>query len=565
MGSAAARLAELPVNDPGRGVAQLRSLVAMATLLGDHRPLDEVIEVAAEAARTALGAASVSISRWEPQRGVLRTMVNVDDLGPHEDRRPRDDVRPGEQWWFAGAGGGEVGAKVGFATSDGDDPASVDRLRSSGKASAIAVPIVVERAMWGELWATTAASSPRFDRDHAEFMLAIAAHIAAGIASATWRERLAALAYTDPLTGLANRRAFNERLERLMADGAAAGPLVLLVCDVDGLKGINDRLGHTTGDQAIVRVARALQAATAQVQPLPACGRSPASGLPSALAGRIGGDEFCVLLEGYDVEVACGVAEQANRALSKMGGPHVSLSCGIATSDGLTRMQELFHLADTAQFTAKRAGPGNVCVAGETGIHSPPARALDGSERRRLRGSRTVGGNRALADVLGLLDDTLGVAAPDDRLVAVAMRLADALDATGWAVSLVRPDHDQIRTLRTMDTERAPVLGMPDQRWISQPPVYRLSDYPRTADVVGSGTVRVLHADDPEEDPLEVALLDELGSCAVLVAASSSAAAGTYLFELYADARTADLDDAAPWVRLLVAEAVRGAGAAGPR
>ena len=564
MGSAARRLDAPPVDDAGRGVAQLRSLVAMATLLSDHRPVDEVIEVAAEAARAALGAASVSISRWEPQRGVLRTMVNVGDLGPAAQRRPRDEVSPSQQWWLVGASG-QVQTKIHFATVDSGDAEVVERLRSVGKSSAIAVPIIVERATWGELWATTAASSPPFARDHGEFMLAIAAHIAAGIASATWRERMAALAYTDPLTGLANRRAFNERLERLMAEGAAAQPLVLLVCDVDGLKGINDRLGHTTGDQAIVRVARALQAATAGLPTPSPSGRAAVPRAPSALPGRIGGDEFCVLLEGHDVEVACDLAERANSTLLKMEGPRVSLSCGIASGAGLARMQELFHLADTAQFGAKRAGPGNICVAGEAGLHSPPALSLDGRERRRLRRSRTVGGNGVLADVLALLDDTLGVAAPDDRLVAMAMRLADALDATGWAVSLVRPDRDEIRTWRTMDTERATVLGMPDQRWITQPPQYRLSDYPRTADVVRSGTVKVLHADDREEDRLEVALLEELGSCAVLVTASSSAAAGTYLFELYADARTADLDDAAPWVRLLVAEAVRGAGAAGPR
>jgi diguanylate cyclase (GGDEF)-like protein len=550
MGSAAAWLATPPADNPDRGVAQLRSLVAMAALLGDQRPLNEVIEVAAEAARAALGAASVSISRWEPQHNVLRTMVNVGHLGPDEERFPADEVCPGKQWWFAGAEAAEVAGRIHFATLDGDDPVSVDLLRSVAKESAIAVPIVVEGATWGELWATTARAQPRFQRHDAEFMLAIAAHIAAGIASATWRERLAVLAYTDPLTGLANRRAFNEQLEGLMVEGAASRHLVLLVCDVDDLKGINDGLGHTTGDEAIVRVAHALQAAVAT--------------MPSALAGRIGGDEFCVLLDSHDVDVARAVAEQANRTLAEMDGPHVSLSCGIASSAGVTRMPELFHLADTAQFTAKRAGPGNVCVAGEPGVPSAAAYPRHDRQRRRLRGSRVVGSN-VIADVLGLLDDTRGVAEPDDRLVAVAMRLADTLDATGWAVSLVRPDLDEIRTVRTMDTERAPVLGLPDQRWTSQPGTYRLSDYPRTAEVVTAGAVAVQYADGPEADPLEVALLNELGSCAVLITASSSAAVGTYLLELYADARTADLDDAAPWVRLLVAEAVRGARAGAPR
>jgi diguanylate cyclase len=161
---------------------------------------------------------------------------------------------------------------------------------------------------------------------------------------------LAHQAYHDTLTDLPNRLLFKERLERALqrAEQNKWGVAVLFL-DLDGFKHVNDSLGHEAGDILLVAVADRLRG----------CLRA------QDLAGRLGGDEFIVLLEGLaSVDVALRTTERIIEELHvafTVGGRtlFVSASIGIAYSkDGQERAEELLRRADIAMYQAKADGKG---------------------------------------------------------------------------------------------------------------------------------------------------------------------------------------------------------------
>lgn len=145
-------------------------------------------------------------------------------------------------------------------------------------------------------------------------------------------ERLTEMGYRDALTGLYNRGYFEEELKRL--DRRRGGSVGLIIVDVDGLKVVNDALGHDAGDELLKRTA----------QTLTECFRH------DDLIARIGGDEFAVLLN----DVTMDDLRQAGRRIMRMTeedncgtAPALSLSLGYAVGDdNATQMRELFRAAD---------------------------------------------------------------------------------------------------------------------------------------------------------------------------------------------------------------------------
>ena len=103
--------------------------------------------------------------------------------------------------------------------------------------------------MWGELWAT-GTGGRRFGEHDVRMLQAIAAQVSMAIGRAELFSEVSQYAFEDPLTRVANRRGLDERL-RAVRDGEE---LTLLVCDVDGLKTVNDRDGHPAGD-ALLRAS----------------------------------------------------------------------------------------------------------------------------------------------------------------------------------------------------------------------------------------------------------------------------------------------------------------------
>lgn len=164
-------------------------------------------------------------------------------------------------------------------------------------------------------------------------------------------QRLAQLATTDALTGLPNRWALREYLDR------QGGTVAVLMIDLDHFKRINDEHGHLEGDRVLASVGAALRAAVRA----------------SDFVARYGGEEFCVLLGEVDAAHAVEIAEKLRAALRALPGPHpVTASVGVAASQtcGVSSGDRLLAAADRALYRAKRGGRDR--VEGATAADVPP-------------------------------------------------------------------------------------------------------------------------------------------------------------------------------------------------
>ena len=168
-----------------------------------------------------------------------------------------------------------------------------------------------------------------------------------------YEEKLSYQALHDPLTGLANRELFRQRLQRAaVAQAASDSPISVLHLDVDEFKQINDSLGHDAGDQALREVARRLLDAVR----------------PGDTVARLGGDEFSILLASATERDAIAAAERVTAAACQpfaIGGKDVTstVSVGIATARPATMQPDtLLADADLAMYFAKRGGRGRHAV-----------------------------------------------------------------------------------------------------------------------------------------------------------------------------------------------------------
>lgn len=172
-------------------------------------------------------------------------------------------------------------------------------------------------------------------------------------------ERLHQVSITDELTGIANRRFFNQMLETEWKRACRSGkPLSLLIMDVDNFKAINDQFGHLRGDQYLRTVAQALSTAFQR---------------PGDLLARFGGDEFAALLPATDQMGAVRVAEKCRLILKELefnSGTdqhqmRVTLSVGVVTAqpDPAVSPEELLNTADEALYRAKEKGKNCLEIA----------------------------------------------------------------------------------------------------------------------------------------------------------------------------------------------------------
>jgi diguanylate cyclase (GGDEF)-like protein/PAS domain S-box-containing protein len=180
-------------------------------------------------------------------------------------------------------------------------------------------------------------------------------------------EKLAALATLDGLTGLANRRHFDERLREEWARAYREGTsLSLLILDVDHFKKFNDRYGHPAGDACLLAIAHAIAAEARR---------------PADLAARYGGEEFVMLLPNTD-SVGCElVGERIRQGLRQLCIPHaqnlpsrrVTVSLGGATIqlhvDRPSESSSLVQTADRALYAAKESGRDRLIMADPATLH----------------------------------------------------------------------------------------------------------------------------------------------------------------------------------------------------
>lgn len=240
--------------------------------------------------------------------------------------------------------------------------------------------------------------------------------------------RLSDAAHRDALTGLLNRRGFDEalslELERVHRGGR---PLSLLIVDLDHFKQVNDRFGHQAGDQALVRVTNALGVSQRRID----------------TSARIGGEEFAVLMPDTDERGAFAVAERLRGEIAGSvgeGSPRLTVSVGVASFPAHAQDAEgLVRAADSALYVAKSLGRDRVVLhsaevlrvlSAERASHEDDssvqvATMLALAEALDIRDTRTANHSRRVGRCAELIASRLGLPADRVRLVGLAGVLHD--------------------------------------------------------------------------------------------------------------------------------------------
>ena len=239
------------------------------------------------------------------------------------------------------------GHLVSFDDSDALNACPKLRNRPQGRVSAICVPVTFMGRSLGVVHTTGPAGQPPAGETLAGLAL-LGAQVGNRIGTLRSFELAQLQASTDGLTGLPNRRAFeSEARERLRRGGR----LAFVMADLDKFKLLNDAHGHEAGDRALRLFARVLRAGLGK----------------DDLAGRLGGEEFGMVLSDVTVERAVLVLDRLRAALSEAidgGTPRFTASFGVCGNDGQTSFSDLLRTADKALYRAKREGRDRVVAAG---------------------------------------------------------------------------------------------------------------------------------------------------------------------------------------------------------
>jgi len=239
-----------------------------------------------------------------------------------------------------------------------DVSADRDFIRASYEVkSEIAVPLLKDENVLGVL-NVESKDEASLDENAVNFLKALAGSIAVAIDNARLHAEVKLMAMTDVVSGLANRRAFDEVLEAEVTRASRyENPLSLIILDLDSFKEYNDKWGHPAGDVRLREIADLLRANV----------RDP------DVAARYGGEEFAVILPNTSKGGAIQLAERLRRSAEACApyrnGNHspisgYTISLGVANfPEDATSVEELLHAADNAELTAKRLGKNRVYAA----------------------------------------------------------------------------------------------------------------------------------------------------------------------------------------------------------
>lgn len=429
------------------------------------------------------------------------------------------------------------------------DPAISERdlneLRNLGACACLQIPITLPGTHWGSVYATRQHDVPFTDADVATAEV-IGTLAGAAIDRLERHDDLQRLALTDPMTGLANRRAVDELLERWASDPTLSRTMTVVLCDVNGLKRVNDTFGHASGDQLICETANVIAACSGF--------------LPDAMAARIGGDEFLIASPAADRDRIARVLDElvASAGLLPLGE---GLSCGAATGADIiredippaARVRALLRMADAEQYRHKMASRARRAAEEQPPdpTASAPASAPTWSSPDRGSAMATV---VAVTDHLRSTDDPMEV-----RLGLVAAAVCEVAFGAAWWVSDVDVSGGTIRT-RHCGTPRAE--GDRDGAWSDvtpDPTEYLLSGYPASAQAV---TGRSFAVDLERGDDAERHLLLELGFSSVIGSGGPGPVTGeAWLVEVYGDALTPQLAQSEALLHVMTALALHSRAA----
>jgi diguanylate cyclase (GGDEF)-like protein len=335
--SVTTKLAHLLQEQASREIAVNR----IATAIRESLELGVILQKTVDEVGTALNVGSCAL-RVDPETAehALNYFYFADDAGDVASKQDHFIANLDLQW-------ARLAEHQEAIIQDGDDEAeSGDEQLPNA-----IVPLIFQERLIGVLQVTAADASRLWGENEILLLRTVANQVAVAVNHANLFAQIQQQALTDALTGCYNRRSFEMQLDREMQVARRQHqPLSLMMLDLDRFKQLNDSVGHDAGDAALRRLA--------------GCFRQELRGVDSA--ARFGGDEFALILPQAYAEGALIVAERLRASIEEIHVPgfgNLTASIGIATfpSHGSSRT-ELVIAADTALYSAKRAGRNRVCV-----------------------------------------------------------------------------------------------------------------------------------------------------------------------------------------------------------
>jgi diguanylate cyclase (GGDEF)-like protein/PAS domain S-box-containing protein len=373
------------------------ALRRVATVVAREDDPQPVFDLVCEEAVRLIGARAGGLVRFEEREGVASLVGAWSGTGAAE-TFPQSSPLDGD---------GTAGLV--FRTGR---PARIDaHLGPGGPGTAVAAPVRAGERLWGAIGVSGIAPERAFS-DAVERLGRFAELVGIAVSNAEARARLAALAATDHLTGLANHRTFQERLAQEVTRASRHGRrFSLVVLDLDHFKRVNDDLGHQVGDAVIREAARRL-ATLARA---------------GDLMARVGGDEFAWLMPESGGMEAWRAADRAREAIAaepfvEVG--HMTISAGVCDLAQAPQPSEIFRLADGALYWAKQHGR-DVAF-----LYSPEVVEVlsDAEQAERLTRLQALQSIRVLARAVDAKDRS--TRQHSERVAEIAKVLATGL---GWS------------------------------------------------------------------------------------------------------------------------------------
>ncbi|MFL5884799.1 MAG: GGDEF domain-containing protein, partial [Thermoleophilaceae bacterium] len=320
--------------------ANIAAVLEATRELARSTTADSARSAICEAAKKVTGGTLAMLYEPDADGRVLETTGSFGKV----DNALREAPRP-----FVGASSGEVrafsAAQPVFVPDVDDDGAVSDELRSAGARSCLFQPVVRDGQSIGVLLVAWGTPRRMLPERLPQVLGLLAAEAAVAIERADLLARLELVARTDDLTGLPNRRAWDEQLPlELARAGRGEWPVCVAMLDLDHFKEFNDKLGHQSGDRLLKASAAAWRTQLRATDTLT----------------RYGGEEFAIVLPNCSLENATELLERV-RGVTPAAQ---TASAGVATWDGVETPTVLVARADAALYEAKHAGRDRVVIAG---------------------------------------------------------------------------------------------------------------------------------------------------------------------------------------------------------
>ncbi|HSD23817.1 MAG TPA: bifunctional diguanylate cyclase/phosphodiesterase [Solirubrobacterales bacterium] len=338
----------------------LERLTLLQRSIASRADIEDVLNAIVTGASELLGDEMVDLSLIDPEDPtVLEIVASVGYPPELLDQIRRTPVE-------IGVAGHAVTQRRPIVVEDyGADPRRMPDVVVDGLRAVISAPVYQRGELVGALSLGTREAGRRYSEIERDAVLAFAEHAGLALNDAKAAAETAHQAFHDPLTGLANRALFVDRLAQSRIRAAAAGDAVgVLFADLDGFKTVNDSLGHAAGDQLLIIAGQRLASVV---------------GATDTVA-RFGGDEFAILVE--DVRQPIELARMARQALSSLErvveveGREVFITASIGIAVGLEEPSDLLRNADLAMYEAKGQGKGRYEIF-QRHMHEALAQRLD--------------------------------------------------------------------------------------------------------------------------------------------------------------------------------------------